>query len=174
MLKKIIFCSFLCFLFNSIALSNEKKLAYINLDLLISKSNPGQLLIKNLDELEKKNFYNFLSREKTLKKEEESIDQQKNILSDDELKKRVILLKKKINAYNEDKKKFIKDFKLKENKEILKFLNSVTPIIENFMNQESIDILFEKKNIFIAKTNFDITEKVIVLINNNFDNLNNE
>ena len=174
MLKKIIFCSFLWFLFNSIALSNEKKLAYINLDLLISKSNPGQLLIKNLDELEKKNFDNFLSREKTLKKEEESIDQQKNILSDDELKKRVILLKKKINAYNEDKKKFIKDFKLKKNKKILKFLNSVTPIIENFMNQESIDILFEKKNIFIAKTNFDITEKVIVLINNNFDNLNNE
>ena len=174
MIKKIIFCSFLWFLFNSIALSNEKKLAYINLDLLISKSNPGQLLIKNLDELKKKNFDNFLSREKTLKKEEESIDQQKNILSDDELKKRVILLKKKINAYNEDKKKFIKDFKLKENKEILKFLNSVTPIIENFMNQESIDILFEKKNIFIAKTNFDITEKVIVLINNNFDNLNNE
>ena len=42
------------------------------------------------------------------------------------------------------------------------------------MNQESIDILLEKKNIFIAKTNFDITEKIILLINNNIDNLKKE
>ena len=174
MKKKVIFCSFLFFLFNSITLASEIKLAYINLDLLVSKSNPGQFLIKNLEEFEKKNFDNFLSKEKALKKEEESIDQQKNILSDDELKKRVILLRKKINTYNDDKKKFIKNFKLKENEEILIFLNSVTPIIENYMNQESIDVLFEKKNIFIAKTNFDITEKIIVLINKNVDNLNNE
>ena len=35
------------------------------------------------------------------------------------------------------------------------------------MDDNSIDILFEKKNIFIAKSNFDITQIVIDSINEN-------
>ena len=35
------------------------------------------------------------------------------------------------------------------------------------MNENSIDILFEKKNIFIAKSNYDITKIVIDNINKN-------
>jgi len=174
MQRKIIFYFFILLLINNVALSNEKKLAYIDLDLIVSKSNPGHFLIKNLDTLEKKNFDNFKLKEEALKKEEESIKQQKNILSDDELRKRITSLRKKIDLYNEDKKKFIRNFNLKKNEEILGFLNSVSPIIENYMNQESIDVLFEKKNIFIAKTNFDITEKIIELINKNIDNLKSE
>lgn len=174
MKKKIIFYYLIFFLFNNIALSNEKKIAYINLELLVLKSEPGQFLINKLDEIEKKNFNNFQLKKGVLKEKENSINQQKNILSEEELKKRVTILKKEIDKYNKDKKKFIENFKKKKNEETLKFLNSVTPIIENYMNQESIDILLEKKNIFIAKTNFDITEKIILLINNNIDNLKKE
>lgn len=174
MKKKIIFYYLIFFLFNNIALSNEKKIAYINLELLVLKSEPGQFLINKLDEIEKKNFNNFQLKKGVLKEKENSINQQKNILSEEELKKRVTILKKEVDKYNKDKKKFIENFKKKKNEETLKFLNSVTPIIENYMNQESIDILLEKKNIFIAKTNFDITEKIILLINNNIDNLKKE
>ena len=35
------------------------------------------------------------------------------------------------------------------------------------MDDNSIDILFEKKNIFIAKSNYDITQVVIDSINKN-------
>ena len=35
------------------------------------------------------------------------------------------------------------------------------------MDDNSIDILFEKKNIFITKSNFDITQIVIDSINEN-------
>ena len=35
------------------------------------------------------------------------------------------------------------------------------------MNDNSIEILIEKKNIFIAKSNYDITQSIIDVINKN-------
>ena len=46
-------------------------------------------------------------------------------------------------------------------------VNLVNPIIEKIMEKNSIGILIEKKNIFIAKSNYDITEIVIEEINKN-------
>ena len=53
------------------------------------------------------------------------------------------------------------------NKEIIKLINSINPIIENFMNENSISIVFDKKNIFIADKNYDITNDIIEKININ-------
>ena len=44
------------------------------------------------------------------------------------------------------------------------------PFIESIMENNSIDILIEKKNIFIAKSNTDITNLVIEDINKNIKN----
>jgi Skp family chaperone for outer membrane proteins len=44
------------------------------------------------------------------------------------------------------------------------------PLIESIMESNSIDILIEKKNVFIAKSNTDITNVVIDEINKNIKN----
>ena len=41
----------------------------------------------------------------------------------------------------------------------------ISPIINEYMEKNSIGILIEKKNIFIAKSNYDITENVLEIIN---------
>jgi Skp family chaperone for outer membrane proteins len=38
------------------------------------------------------------------------------------------------------------------------------------MKKKSIDILIEKKNIFIAKSNYDITDEIIKNIDDNIKN----
>ena len=45
------------------------------------------------------------------------------------------------------------------------FFNKVDPIIQNYLNDNSIDILFNNKNIVIGKDNLDITDKIIKLVN---------
>ena len=65
------------------------------------------------------------------------------------------------------KKDNIQALKQKRNEEILRFFNLINPIIENVMEKNSIGILIEKKNIFIAKSNYDITSIVIDEINKN-------
>ena len=48
----------------------------------------------------------------------------------------------------------------------------MSPIIETYMKEESIDMLFDKKNLFIANIDLDVTDEIIVLINKKIDNFN--
>ena len=47
----------------------------------------------------------------------------------------------------------------------------INPIIENYMLDNSIEILLDKKNVFIASKKSDITHELIQVINNKFDNI---
>jgi len=63
--------------------------------------------------------------------------------------------------------KFIKEideFKISRNKNIVNFLNLINPIIENYMKDNSIYMLIDKKNVFIASKDYDITNNLIELI----------
>ena len=73
-------------------------------------------------------------------------------------------IQKKISTYNLDKRKKIKDIENKKNQELKNFLIQVTPIIESYMESNSINIILEKKNIFIANSKYDITIEIIKLI----------
>ena len=68
--------------------------------------------------------------------------------------------------YRNIKKQEFEDLKNKRNKNIINFLNTINPIIEKYMADNSIYILLDKKNVFIANNNFDITKKLIELIDN--------
>ena len=81
-----------------------------------------------------------------------------------------MLLKKKIPLYQNKKKAIIDDLQQKRNTEIIRFLKMTNPLIESIMEKNSIDILIEKKNIFIAKSSTDITNIVIDDINKNIKN----
>jgi Skp family chaperone for outer membrane proteins len=43
----------------------------------------------------------------------------------------------------------------------------VTPIIQDYMKKNSISIIIDKKNIFIAQSNYEITDEILELINKN-------
>ena len=47
------------------------------------------------------------------------------------------------------------------------FFKEVNPIIQNFMDKNSIDILLDRKNVFIGKKNSDITNQIIQELNKN-------
>ena len=56
--------------------------------------------------------------------------------------------------------------KKKRKEEILKVLDIINPIIEEYIKNNSIIIVLDKKNIYIADTNYDISNILIELINN--------
>ena len=77
-----------------------------------------------------------------------------------------------IQKYRTDKQSSydsFKQFKIDNTKEILKILN---PIITEFVNENSISIVIPKKNIVVGKKNLDITNQIIMLLNNNIKKLN--
>ena len=48
---------------------------------------------------------------------------------------------------------------------IEKFFKDILPYIEKYMKDNNIAIIFDKKNIFIADSNYDITKEIIELLN---------
>ena len=108
----------------------------------------------------------FESIEKKLAEKEQNILNKKNIIDNEEFNKEVNKLKNEINEYNKTKKKFINEIdkkKIKYTKEILKVLNT---LISKYVEENSIQMVFSKKDIIIAKKDLDITDPVMELLNN--------
>ncbi len=166
--KKFCLINFFIFFFSSFAFA-DNKIAYVNLDLILSKSEPAKLLFSQLKEIEENRIKQFENDEINLKEEEKKLISKKKLISSEEYKKNVSIFKKKVNRYRNIKKTDLENLQKKRNKEILRFLELINPIIEKIMKEKSIEILFEKKNIFIAKSNYDITQIVIENINKNIN-----
>ena len=51
-------------------------------------------------------------------------------------------------------------------KELQVFFEKINPIVQNYMNINSIEMLFNSKNIFMGNKNSDLTKQLIDEINN--------
>jgi Skp family chaperone for outer membrane proteins len=76
--------------------------------------------------------------------------------------------------YRKNKIKEIDKLKTKRNRNILNFIKLINPIIEKYMSDNSISILLDKKNIFIASKNYDITKNLITLIDKDIKSIDIE
>ena len=75
---------------------------------------------------------------------------------------------KKVQDYKNLKTDQIEKLKSSRNDEIIKLLNSINPLIQKYMDDNSIDILIDKKNIYIANKKYEITNNLILLIDENY------
>ena len=154
------------FCFSSFAYSGDK-IALIDLDLVLKNSNLGKSILKEIELLNNNNINELKNKEKELKKTEDEIKQKQNIISNEEFQKEVDILKKKVNQYRKLKDKMVKNFENKRNENLSNFFQKISPIIQDYMDKNSIDILIERKNVFIGKTESDITNQIIKIVDQN-------
>jgi len=98
--------------------------------------------------------------------EKNKILAKKNLISKEEINKDLKLLQVKFNTYKKNKIKEFDKLKTQRNRNIVNFLNLINPIIEKYMIENSIYMLMDKKNVFIASKDYDITNNLIELIDN--------
>ena len=157
---KIIFLFFLCS--NVLA---ENKVGYVDLEFILSNTNAGKTLFEKLELEETQKIKELKLKEENLKNEENKILASKNIISEDTLRINIDNFKKKLQNYKSIKKNELDNLKKIRNDEILKFLNEINPIIKQYMTDNQISIIIDKKNIYIADKKFDFTNNLIELIN---------
>ena len=148
---------------NNIALGDQK-IFFINLDFILNNSKEGKIILKKLKNINDEYLSKISSLENEIKKENNEIQKIKNIISNEELNNRVSKLDKKILDYNKIKKKSQENFQKIREKKIKNFFNRVNPIIQNYMDKNSIDIVLDQKNVFIGRSNYDISDDIINLI----------
>jgi Skp family chaperone for outer membrane proteins len=138
------------------------------LDNVVKKSNLGKNIIIYLETIDKKNIEFLKKNENILKEDEKKIKKKINIISKEELDKELNLLKEKLNDLNFKKNEMVKNYQKEKNSQLSDFFNKINPIIQKYMDDQSINVLFDKKNIYIGKSTSDITENIIKLINEKF------
>ena len=146
--------------------SSKAEITYIDLNLILNESDVGKFINSHLDGLNKKNQKNYKEIENNLISKEKSLLDQQNILSKEEFNKQLNILGEEIKKYRSEKKNSfekLNKIKIDKTKEILKILN---PIITNYVDENSISIVMPKKNIIVGKKKLDITNQIILLLNN--------
>ncbi len=144
--------------------NSEDQIVYLDLDNVVSNTKAGKLILSKLEKSKNSALLELEKKEKDLKKIEDEIKKQKNVISEDEYKKRLVEFRKEITKFRKDKKKIINEFKQKKQIEFAEFFKKITPVIEEFVSEKKIDIVLDKKNIFIATKKKDITQEIINII----------
>ena len=166
-MKKLLASFLIIFLFSTNIVFSEQKIAFIDMDKVISTSNAGSSILKQLTDLNKKNLKFLNEEEKKFKEKETKLISQKNIISENDFKNKVNELKSEINNYNQNRNKMLSDFnklKVDNTNNLLKLIN---PILVKFSNDKEISIILQKKDLIIGKSQLDITDEIIKIINDN-------
>ena len=164
-MKRIIILFFFLICFTNNVSSNESKIVYVDLDFIILNSNVGKNALKKLDELDKSNLSKLETLNKELKNNELNLKNKKNIISEEAFQNEYNILREKIKKYNNEKNKMINDLKDLKNKELNKILKNIKPILDTYMQENSIDIILNSKNIAIANSKLDITQLILDEVN---------
>ena len=164
-ITKLLFIPFILFFFLTQSSLAELKLKFVNIDLLIKETKIGKNMLEKINTLDQSNIDKLKLFENELKDLENKIQLKKNIISDDEFQKEIKLLNSKIKSYNNEKNLMVENLKNIKKKELKIFFEKINPIIQNYMSNNSIEMIFNSKNIFIGSKNSDLTKLLIEEIN---------
>jgi outer membrane protein len=160
------FLPLILFFIISSPLTSEQKIVFVDMDKLVSVSKPGSSIINQLTDINNKNLIFLKNEEKKFKEKEKKLIAQKNIISETDFKNKVDELKSEINNYNQNRKKMIEKFnklKVENTNNLLKLIN---PILTKYSIENEISIILQKKDLIIGKTELDITDDIIKIIDN--------
>jgi len=164
-LNRFILIIIIFFTFINTSISKEN-IAFVNVDYLIQNSNIGKKLLANINDKDQKNLDNLKKKNKILQDLESSIKKKKNVISDEAYNKEVIDFKKKFQEFSKEKNKIVQEFNIFKKKEIKNIFKKINPIINDYMEENSVNLLFDSKNIFMGAKKLNLTEDILKKINN--------
>ena len=163
-LYKLFSIFLLFFLFTNLSFSNEP-VAYIDIDFILKNSNIGKKTLEKINTQNNLNIQDLKKKEKILKDLEIEIANKKKIISKEAFENELIVFKRNINQFKIEQKQIIKDFNNYKKKEIDEVFQTISPIINSYMEKKSIKILFDAKNIFMARNDLNLTNDILEAIN---------
>lgn len=160
---------FFFLLFSQITLKADTY--FLDFKVILDESVAGKKANKLLKEQFNQEIKKLKERESRLQKEEKEIIQQKKILSAEDYKKKISALRKKVSDLQKDRKTILDSFSKKRNNARNQLIKSLNPIVKNYMKENNIKIMLDKKSILLADENLDITKQILNLLNKDLKSL---
>ena len=169
LINKLIVVSFLVF-FSQTSLKAET--VYLDFKLILNQSDAGkkanQVLKNQLDQGLKK----LKDKQKQLQKDEKEIIQQKKLLSADEYKGKITSLRKKVSELQKERNSILESVAKKRRKARKELLDTLNPIVKEYMKEKNIKIVLDKKSILLADDSLDISKDIMSLLNKKIKSIN--
>tara|TARA_Y100000590_G_scaffold293188_1_gene330194 strand:- start:458 stop:982 length:525 start_codon:yes stop_codon:yes gene_type:complete len=169
-IHKLLFIVFFLFSFN--ILNAQEKISYVDMEFLMNDSEAGKSITSQLTSLHKKTIEDLKKIEDELKKEESEILKQKNVISTEEFEKKINVLRNKAQNYQKLRKENNDSLNKKRLDAMSSLVNIIQPILADYANEKTISIIFQKKNIIIGKTDLDITDDILKILNKKYKKIN--
>jgi outer membrane protein len=147
---------------------------YIDIDKIINQTNVGKHINKEFENAKKINNAKNLKTKNNLIKKEESLIAQKNILDENEFNNKLNVFRKNVSDFNQLNQRTNKDLQnnLRNNK--ANFLKLIEPILLEYVAENNITYLLQKKYIIVGHNDLNKTSDIIKLLNKkiNISNFN--
>ena len=101
-----------------------------------------------------------------MKSDEKKLIAQKNVLEKSEFEKKFGALQLRYKEYSESIQKLQGDINNKTIKSQAFILEQLTPILSEYAKDNSINLILNKKNVIIGKSDLDITQNIMKSLNN--------
>ena len=161
--KSLLLLIFFIF-FSKISLSEEYKVVYVDLNMIMNNSIAGKSISSQLETNHKKNILKFEKIEEELKNEEAKIISQKNVISKEEFEKKIIDLRNKANQFRKERNNNINNLNNQRLAATAKMITLIRPILSEYSDINSISLIVDKKYIIIGKTALDITDDILKIV----------
>ena len=164
----IIFIIFFSFSLNS----NANVPYFLDFKYILNESEAGKKAQTSLKNKLNKGIKNLQDKEKKIQDEEKKIIQQKKVISAEEYKKKVTELRKKVNSLQKERSTLLDTVSKQRTKARNELLKNLNPIIKDYMKQNKIRMVVDKKSLLLADENLDITKNIMSLLNNKIKSIN--
>ena len=165
---------FLLFFFCIYSSNLYAEIFYIDIDKIINQTNVGKYINEEFQNLKKKNDDKNLKTRNELKIREKNLIAQKNILDGNEYNNKLNIFRQDVNNFNRLNQKTNKDLqnKLLNNKS--SFLKLIEPILLDYVAENNITYLLQKKHIIVGHNDLNKTTDIIELVDKkiNISNFN--
>jgi len=150
----------------------EQKIVVLDLTYVLNQSKAGKGAQEFLKKTINDNIKKASDMEKSLKKEEADLLAKKNILSKEEYGKKMNTLRKKNMDYQTQRRAAIDKITTQRAgaREVL--INKLEPILEDYVKENNISLVVDKKYILGGGPGYDITKVIVEKLNKDLPSLN--
>ena len=141
------------------------EIRYVDFKFVLNESKAGKAAQAHLKKKFDSGIKDLKDKEKSIQDEEKKIIQQKKLISAEEYKKKVTALREKVSSLQTQRKNLVETVAKQRSKARSELLKALNPIIKDYMKENTIRLVLEKKSILLADENLNITREITDLLN---------
>ena len=162
---KLFVITFLILGYTNSNTSAETNVVYLDLKIIMNESVAGKKAQDYLAKQHENNLAGFKKTAEKLKKEEMDLIAKKQVMEKAEYKQEIEKLRSKAASFakeRRDKTEKLAKTRMKARNDLL---SAIKPLLEKYSNENGVDLVIDKKNVIIGKSNIDITSIIIKELN---------